>query len=159
MTQDAVPHDEHGDGRLRTRHHRMLAKLDAVIPWPSLEREARKRRPKAGDGRGTHEPSVMLRIYVLQRLCGLSDLDMMEHLCLFSPMRQFAGLGEGDGFPEDGEISKFRRMLEERGLARRILRIVSRRLARHGIERQEIADVLVIRLPNVFEIASGKRAF
>lgn len=99
----------------------------------------------------------MLRICVLQRLCGLSDLDMMERLYDPPVMRRFVGLGEGDDIPEDGEIFAFRRTLEQRGLARRISRVVDRRLARHGVERREIADVLVVPPPDLSRLLGGGR--
>lgn len=156
MEQDVVLNDEHGDKELKTRHQKMLAKLDAFIPWPSLARAAGMRRGKAGDDRGTYERSAMLRIYVLQILCGLSDLDMVDHLHLLLPMRQFVGLGEADSIPEESAILQFRKLLEKRGADRRILKIASMHLARQGIGRREITDVLVLPSPVFVETTGGR---
>ncbi len=68
--------------------------------------------PLARRGSRPHPPEPMLRLYLMQKWVGLSDLAMVEVLHERTPMRAFAGLTLTTAILDDTTILNFRYLLE-----------------------------------------------
>src|ERR1700693_6009983 len=78
-----------------TRRERILAEMDAVIPWARLSALIEPDYPKAGNGRQPLGLDKMLRIYFLQQWFNLSDPQAEDAIYDSESMRRFARVGLG----------------------------------------------------------------
>jgi IS5 family transposase len=143
-----------------TRRERFLAEMDAVIPWARLLALIAPYYPKAGAGRQPLGLEKMLRIYFLQQWFNLSDPQAEDTIYDSESMRRFAGVELGDDVvPDESTILRFRHLLEQHGLTRRIFdEIVGlleerRLLLRAGT----IVDATIIAAPSSTKNATQSR--
>ena len=68
MEQPSFADLEFQNKKRRPRREVFLERMDGLIPWQRLEERIRPYYPKSGRGRRPYEPSVMLRVHVVQ-LC------------------------------------------------------------------------------------------
>jgi IS5 family transposase len=143
-----------------TRRERFLAEMDAVIPWARLLALIAPHYPKAGAGRQPLGLEKMLRIYFLQQWFNLSDPQAEDTIYDSESMRRFAGVELGDDVvPDESTILRFRHLLEQHGLTRRIFdEIVGlleerRLLLRAGT----IVDATIIAAPSSTKNATQSR--
>jgi IS5 family transposase len=92
----------------------------------------------------------MLRIHPMQNSFELSDQRMEEALYEITPMRHFARLRMTGAIPDEMTILNFRRLLEVRNLAPRILKVVNGHLTRKGLllKSGTIVDATIIAAPS-----------
>ncbi|EIL87726.1 ISMca7, transposase [Rhodanobacter fulvus Jip2] len=115
-----------------TRREKFLGEMDEVVPWADLLALIEPSYPTAGRrGRPPMPPSVMLRIHFMQQWYALSDPAMEDALYEIESMRRFAGLElNEDAIPDETTILKFRRFLEQHGLAAKMLAAVNGQAAK-----------------------------
>jgi IS5 family transposase len=104
-----------------TRRERFLAEMDAVIPWSRLLALIEPHYPKAGNGTQPKPMEQMLRIYFMQNWFNLSDPQAEDSLYDIESMRRFAGIElMGHDIPDETTILRFRHLLEQHQLTKRI---------------------------------------
>ena len=117
-----------------TQREIFLAEMECTVPWHKLRalikvaytRSARRIHPLLLDR--------LLRIYFLQRWYRLTDAAIREAICDSKAMRSFICASPAlEAVPACDEIAKFRRLLEETGLARLVIHAVERHLRSIGI--------------------------
>jgi IS5 family transposase len=102
----------------------------------------------------------MLRIYCLQHWFNLSDPAVEEALYESVSMRAFAGIDLGrEPAPDETTVCKFRHLLEEHDLGKRIFELVGVHLQRQGLKVSSgtIVDATIIAAPSSTKNADGKR--
>ena len=138
--------------RKTTRREQFLAEMDSVVPWQELCALVEPVYPKSeGPGRPTVGLERMLRIHFLQHWYDLSDPAVEEALYDSSSMRRFAGVDLGrESAPDETTVCKFRHLLEEHGLGKRIFEEVGRYLQKQGfkLSRGTIVDATIISAPS-----------
>ena len=147
-------------GRKRTRREVFLAEMDQVVPWTALLALIEPHYPKLGlPGRQPYPLATMLRIHFLQQWYALSDPAMEEALYDTAVMRRFAQLGGLDTVPDETTILNFRRLLEQRGLAAKMLAKVNAHLSRKGLSLRSgtIVDATIIAAPSSTKNKDGQR--
>lgn len=90
-----------------------LERMNRATAWSDLERVAEQ--SLSGDGAmcDTFSPSVVVRIYLMQRWFGLSDAAMAEAMHDVPSMRRFAGVGtSAAALPSEAAIQNFRELFE-----------------------------------------------
>ncbi len=95
--------------------------------------------------------ATMLRIHFMQQWYALSDPAMEDALYEIESMRRFAGLElNEDAIPDETTILKFRRFLEQHGLAAKILETVNAYLGQKGLLLRQgtIVDATIIAAPS-----------
>jgi len=95
--------------------------------------------------------ATMLRIHFMQQWYALSDPAMEDALYEIESMRRFAGLElNEDAIPDETTILKFRRFLEQHGLAVKILEAVNAHLSGKGLLLRQgtIVDATIIQAPS-----------
>ena len=144
-----------------TRRDRFLAEIEAVTPWAALVAEIAPFYPK-GQGRG--RPPIgaerMLRMYVAQQCFGLSDEGIEDALYDSQAIRRFVGIDLArEGAPDATTLLKFRRLLEEHELTKRIFEAIKTHLAGKGLLLKEgsIVDATIIAAPPSTKNAEGER--
>ena len=147
--------------RKATRRELFLAEMERVVPWAQLVALIEPVYPKPqGAGRRPIGLERMLRIYFLQHWFNLSDPAVEEALYDSVAMRGFAGIDLGrEGAPDETTVCKFRHLLEEHGLGRRLFEEVGRHLQAKGLKVSSgtIVDATIINAPSSTKNASGER--
>jgi transposase, IS5 family len=118
-----------------TRRAAFLAEMDRVMPWSALCGLIEPIYPKAGNGRPPIGLERMLRIYFLQNWFNLSDPAVEEALYDSLSMRSFVGIDLGrERAPDETTVCKFRHLLEEHDLGKRVFEEVGRHLQANGLK-------------------------
>jgi IS5 family transposase len=147
--------------RKPTRRELFLAEMERVVPWVQLVALIDPVYPKPqGAGRPPIGLERMLRIYFLQQWFNLSDPAVEEALYDSVSMRTFVGIDLGrEGAPDETTVCKFRHLLEEHGLGRKLFEEVGRHLQAQGLKVSSgtIVDATIINAPSSTKNASGER--
>ncbi len=144
-----------------TRRTKFLQEMDHIVPWKRLRKIVRPFYYKGeGVGRRPIELERMLRIYFLQQWFNLSDPAVEEALYDVLSMRAFARVDLGEAPPPDETtICKFRHLLEEHELGKKLFAEVNRYLADCGITISggTIVDATIINAPSSTKNQNGER--
>jgi transposase, IS5 family len=110
-----------------TRRAAFLSEMERVVPWSALCRQVEPQYPKPGNGRPPVGVERMLRIHFLQHWFNLSDPAVEEALYDSQAMRAFVGIDLGcEPVPDETTVCRFRHLLEEHDLGRRLFDEVGR---------------------------------
>jgi IS5 family transposase len=134
-----------------TRRAAFLAQMDAVVPWAALCALIEPVYPKPGNGRPPVGLERMLRMYFVQQWFNLSDPAVEEALYESISMRQFVGIDLGrEPVPDETTVCKFRHLLEQHDLGRRLFEEVGRHLQQQGLQVSSgtIVDATLISAPS-----------
>lgn len=144
-----------------TRRTKFLLEMDRIVPWKRLRKVVRPFYYKGeGVGRRPLELERMLRVYFLQQWFNLSDPAVEEALYDMLSMRAFARIDLGEaGVPDETTICKFRHLLEQHDLGKKLFAEVNRYLADCGITISggTIVDATIIHAPSSTKNKSGER--
>ena len=94
-----------------------LDRIDRLIDWPKVAAILNGVHA-APEGRPAYRPTTMVKIIVLQQWRHASNVGMEEALQDRLSFRRFAELRLTDAVPDHSTISRFRKKITERGLAR-----------------------------------------
>ena len=143
-----------------TRRAAFLAEMERVVPWSALCALIEPFYPKPGNGRPPIGVERMLRLYFLQQWFNLSDPGVEEGLYDSQAMRRFVGIDLGrEPVPDETTMCRFRHLLEERGLGRRLFAEVQQHLAAKGLKiaTGTIVDATIINAASSTKNASKAR--
>jgi transposase, IS5 family len=131
-----------------TRRDRFLAEIDKVTPWSQLHQLIEPFYPKVvGAGRPPIGLARMLRMYVAQQCFGLSDEGIEDAIYDSQAIRGFVGIDlNRESAPDATTLLKFRRLLENNELTRKIFDTINGHLAEKGLIMREgtIVDATLI---------------
>lgn len=137
-----------------TRRDRFLAEMERVVPWAALL-EALVPHYFPNAGRGAGRPPIglerMLRMYFLQQWFGLSDEGLEDTIYDSQAFRAFLGIDLGrESVPDATTLLKFRRLLEDKDLARSLFDTVNRTLRERGLllEKGTMVDATIVAAPS-----------
>lgn len=134
-----------------TRRATFLDEMERVVPWRALCALIEPVYPKPGNGRPPIGLERMLRIYFLQQWFNLSDPAVEETLYDSAAMRDFVGIDLGrEPAPDETTVCRFRHLLEENDLGRRLFEEVHHYLEAKGmkIATGTIVDATIINAPS-----------
>jgi IS5 family transposase len=148
--------------RKPTRREKFLGEMEQVVPWGELVKLVKPVYAKgtSGPGRPPIPLERMLRIYFLQHWFNLSDPAVEEALYDVASMRAFTGIDLGrEPVPDETTVCKFRHLLEEHGLGKRMFEAVGAHLQSKGLKVSSgtIVDATIIAAPSSTKNAEGKR--
>lgn len=144
----------------KTRRSVFLSEMNQVVPWTILCKLIEPHYPKAGNGRPPIGLERMLRIYFLQQWFNLSDPGVEEAMYESISMREFVGIDLGvESVPDETTVCKFRHLLEQHELGRRVFEEVGRHLQNKGMKVSggTIVDATIISAPSSTKNSSGER--
>lgn len=159
--QSSFSDAEYARKKKLTRRDRLLAEIEAATPWPALVAAILPYYPK-GDGRGRPPIGLerMLRMYIAQQCFGLSDEGVEDAIYDSQAIRGFVGIDlTHESAPDATTLLKFRRLLEQHGLTKRIFEEINAHLASKGLTMREgtIVDATLIAAPPSTKNRDGKR--
>lgn len=161
MRQTTFEDIEIASRRRTTRKEAFLSQMDAAIPWRELVELV---RPHYYEGRRGRKPigiERMLRMYFLQLWFNLSDEGVEDAVYDSRAFSQFMGVsfGLGDQVPDATTLLKFRRIVEENGLAKQMLDRVNSILEERGVMMRggSIVDATFIDAPSSTKNEAGAR--
>ena len=109
-----------------------LERISQAVDWERFE-ELTADIYSAREGRPSYPPLMMVKILLLEQWYSLSDPQMEEALGDRISFRRFVGLGLQDNTPDYSTISRFRTVLDERGLSEGLFRELGRQLEVQGL--------------------------
>ena len=143
-----------------TKRQRFLAEMERVVPWPRLLAAIEPYYPKGERGRPPIGLERMLRIYFLQQWYGLSDEALEDALYDSIAMRAFAGIDLAvENAPDATTLLKFRRLLLEHNLMRKLFDEIGISLCERGLMMKEgtLVDATIIEAPSSTKNAGKSR--
>jgi transposase, IS5 family len=144
----------------RTRKREFLAQMDRVVPWVALVELVAAHVPeRSNKGRPPFAVETMLRIHFMQQWFTLSDPAMEEALHDTPMFREFAALGWDGRLPDESTILRFRHLLEDKGLAEKVLALVNALLLDKGLmlKAGTVVDATLIAAPSSTKNSTGQR--
>ena len=122
-----------------------LDRIDKMIDWPKVAKQVNGLYASP-EGRPAYAPLTMVKIIILQQWYDASDVAIEEAVIDRLSFRRFAGLSLDDAVPDHSTISRFRKAVAERGLARQLFEEVGRQLEEKGllVKKGTLIDASVI---------------
>ena len=159
MDQPTFADLEYQGKKRKTRREMFLERMDALIPWQSLEDRIRPFYPKPGRGRHPYPLPSMLRVHCVQLFYNLSDPGMEDLLYESDPVRRFTGLKLSGPLPDETTILNFRHLLERHNLGQGLLQEINAHLESQGLKLREgtIVDATIIEAPSSTKNRAGER--
>jgi IS5 family transposase len=157
MTFSRAGFDKHGKA---TRRALFLAEMDRIMPWPALRGLIEPFYSQGMTGRPPVGVERMLRIHFVQHWFNLSDPAMEEAMYDSLAIREFVGIDLGrEPAPDETTILRFRRLLEQHGLGKKLFEGVNRHLRAAGLRVSSgtIVDATIINAPSSTKNREGKR--
>jgi IS5 family transposase len=148
--QTSFSQAEFADKKKLTRREKFLARMEEIIPWPSLLAVIEPYYPKGERGRPPLGLERMLRVYFLQQWYGLADEAIEDAIYDSQAMRGFARIDlAADGVPDATTLLKFRRLLETNDLCKGIFKAINADLAARGLMMREgtLVDATLLAAP------------
>jgi transposase, IS5 family len=145
---------EYNGKKKTTRRERFLQMMEAMVPWRKWVTIIEGNYPKGDRGRPPIGAEKMLRMYLLQIWFNLSDELMEDSLYDSQSMRQFVGINLlTEVVPDATTLLKFRHVLEEHGIAKRLFDELKSELIKSGKMMKEgtIVDA------TIFDAASSTK--
>lgn len=134
-----------------TKREAFLLKMDGMIPWKKWVAIIEECYPKGERGRPPIGAEKMLRMYLLQLWFSLSDEAIEDSLYDIQPMRQFVGINLlAEGVPDATTLLKFRHLLEQYGIMKRLFDELNHELVKSGkmMKGGTIVDATIIDAPS-----------
>ena len=151
MTQQtSFSQAEFADKKKTTRREKFLARMEEIIPWPSLRAVLEPFYPKGERGRPPIGLERMLRMYFLQQWYGLADEAIEDAIYDSQAMRGFARIDlAADGAPDATTLLKFRRLLETNNLCKGLFHAINADLAARGLMMRQgtLVDATLLAAP------------
>jgi IS5 family transposase len=143
-----------------TRRQQFLTQMEKIVPWQRLLSVIEPHYPKGARGRPPIGLERMLRIYFLQQWYGLSDEGLEDALYDSIALRTFAGIDLAiENVPDATTLLKFRRLLIEHELTRRMFDEIGILLCERGMLMKQgtLVDATIIEAPPSTKNASKSR--
>ena len=151
---------EYASRKCTTRREEFLKTMESIIPKEEWIALIAPYYPSGKRGRPPRGLEIMLRMYLLQLWFGLSDAMVEDSIYDSCAMRCFLGVNFGDAqAPDATTLLKFRHLLEEHDLAKKLFDDLSSRLESHGCMMRggSIVDATIIQAPSSTKNATGER--
>lgn len=151
---------EYAGRKKTTRREEFLQAMDNIIPWEAWIDMIRPYYPSGKRGRPVRGVETMLRMYLLQLWFNLSDVGVEDSIYDSYAMRAFMGIDFlNEQVPDSTTLLKFRHLLEEHGIGKKIFDDLKDRLEKAGLLMHggTIVDATIIHAPSSTKNAEGKR--
>jgi IS5 family transposase len=152
MKQRTFSQAEYASKKRQTRKDRFLAEIDRVTPWAALIADINPHYPKQnGPGRPPRSLETMLRMYIAQQCFGLSDEGIEDAIYDSMAIRNFVGVDLNiEQAPDATTLLRFRRLLEEHELTKRVFATINNLLNMQGLVLKEgtVVDATIISAPS-----------
>lgn len=160
MKQLSITDVEYGQRKRITKREEFLAAMDISIPWDNWVALIEPYYPKGQRGRPPMGIEKMLRMFLLQCWFNLSDEGIEDAIYDSYAFRSFMKITFFDEqVPDATTLLKFRHLLEEHGIPKKIFDAINASLERSGymMHGGTIVDATIIQAPSSTKNAKGER--
>lgn len=151
---------EYANRRRKTKREAFLDSMNAIIPWSQWIELIRPYYYNKKRGRCPIDIEILLRMYLMQNWFNLSDEGMEEAIYDSYAMRSFLGINFIDEqAPDATTLLKFRHLLEQHHIGKKIFQDVIERLEKAGLllHGGSIVDATITAAPSSTKNKEGKR--
>ena len=143
----------------RTRKKEFLEQMDSIIPWSDWIGIIKPHYYKGERGNKPYELETMLRIHVLQELYDLADMAVMNEVIDSRSFSGFCGVDSSNQVPDGDTIGRFRALLVEHGLQKKLFAQVVELFEAKGLilKKGSIVDSSIITAPSSTKNREKKR--
>jgi IS5 family transposase len=137
-------------GAARTNKKEFLEKMDQIIPWVEFVEIIQPYYYKGERGNKPYPLELMLRIFILQNLYDLADMKVMNEVIDSRAFSAFCCVNSPDEVPDGDTIGRFRNLLMEHDLQKKIFDAVLNLIAERGLilKKGTIVDSTFIEAPS-----------
>ena len=137
-------------GAARTNKKEFLEKMDQIIPWVVFVELIQPYYYKGERGNKPYPLELMLRIFILQNLYDLADMKVMNEVLDSRAFTAFCSISSPDEVPDGDTIGRFRNLLMEHDLQKKIFDAVLNLIAERGLilKKGTIVDSTFIEAPS-----------
>ena len=137
-------------GAARTNKKEFLEKMDQIIPWVEFVELIQPYYYKGERGNKPYPLELMLRIFILQNLYDLADMKVMNEVLDSRAFAAFCSISSPDDVPDGDTIGRFRNLLMEHDLQKKIFDAVLNLIAERGLilKKGTIVDSTFIEAPS-----------
>lgn len=137
-------------GAARTNKKEFLEKMDRIIPWSIFISLIQPHYYKGERGNRPYELELMLRIFMLQNFYDLADMKVMNEILDSRAFSAFCCISSPEEVPDGDTIGRFRNLLIEHDLQKKIFDEVVRLLTERGLilKKGTIVDSTFIEAPS-----------
>ncbi|MBR2086663.1 MAG: IS5 family transposase [Oscillospiraceae bacterium] len=137
-------------GAARTNKKEFLEKMDQIIPWVEFVELVQPFYYKGERGNKPYPLGLMLRIFILQNLYDLADMKVMNEVIDSRAFSAFCCINSPDEVPDGDTIGRFRNLLMEHDLQKKIFDAVLNLIAERGLilKKGTIVDSTFIEAPS-----------
>ena len=134
----------------QTPKKELLERMEQIIPWTEWEEIVKPYYYKGERGNKPYPLARMLRIYVVQNLYTLADMAMRYEVIDSRAFSEFCGVDSSNQVPDGDTIGRFRKILTENGLQKKLFDDVIRILESEGLilRKGTIVDSTIIPAPS-----------
>lgn len=152
---------EYTNRRHKTKREAFLEKMDATLPWKEWVSIVAPYYPKGERGRRPQEIERMLRMVMLQTWFNLSDEGIEDAIYDSYAMKSFMGIdfSAGEQAPDATTLCKFRKLLNDHDLQKKLFEQVQELLAKEGklVHGGTIVDATIVEAPDSKKNRDKKR--
>lgn len=116
-----------------TNRTEFLEKLDAIMPWDRLETLVRPYYYGLVQGDVHCRLMLMIRIYMLQYVYNMSDIDIQFEIMDSRSFTAFCHMEPGETVPDGDLIGRFRNLLIRNGIREQFFALVDKSLNSYGL--------------------------
>lgn len=120
-------------GAARTNKREFLEKMDKIIPWAKFVTLIQPNYYKGKRGNKPYPLELMLRIFILQNLYDLADMKVMNEVLDSRAFTAFCCINSPDEVPDGDTIGRFRNLLIENDLQKKIFDEVVNQVTERGL--------------------------
>ena len=127
-----------------------LKGMDQIIPWGEFVELVQPFYYKGERGNKPYPLELMLRIFILQNLYDLADMKVMNEVLDSRAFAAFCCISSPDEVPDGDTIGRFRNLLIEHDLQKKIFDVVLNLIAERGLilKKGTIVDSTFIEAPS-----------
>jgi IS5 family transposase len=151
---------EYSSKKKVTRREKFLQQMESVVPWQKWLSIIEESYPKGERGRPPIGAEKMLRMYLVQIWYDLADEAVEDALYDSQALRNFVGIDlVSESVPDATTLLKYRRMLEENGLTKKLFERLRDDLSASGklLKEGTIVDASIIEAPCSTKNQKGER--
>jgi transposase, IS5 family len=151
MQQISFALAEHQGKQRITKREKFLAEMEQIVPWKRLLQLIEPYYPKGRRGRPPIGLKRMLRLYFEQQWYGLADEALEDTVSDSAAIRTFVGIDLGrEEAPDATTLLKFRHLLEDKELTKKIFEQINAYLSERGLLMREgsMVDATIISAPS-----------
>lgn len=136
--------------QVRTKKKEFLGQIERIVPWGEWISIIKPSYYKGERGNKPYDMELMLRLYLLQNLYNLSDEATVAEAIDSRAFSDFCGVESSNQVPDGDTLGRFRHILEQNGLQKKLFTQVIGLLQQKGLllKKGTIVDSTIIAAPS-----------